>query len=48
MHLLGALAGVGIEWFWTGRYVKRLKKEHEALSAVSAEDGQVFCLCCPA
>lgn len=28
MLLFGALAGVGVEWFWTGRSIKNFKKNN--------------------
>lgn len=41
--LVGALAGVGIEWFWTGRSIKKVDKEHANVSAVSGPGR--FCAC---
>ena len=32
--ILGALAGVGIEWFWTSRSLKKTKERHNELSNV--------------
>lgn len=33
--IAGALAGVGLEWFWTGRTIKKANKKHADQSTVS-------------